>query len=339
MARKIPSIPIADSPPVTTDDFSLIKGIGPILSKRLHKAGIYSYNQLAVLSPAALAEKISGLSAKQITRQDWIGQAHKLAPQKTRFKSPIKKVTKRIIRQHYVNFTIEFLLDEKNRIRCTRVVHVQSGDADTWAGWGADQLVDFLARHAGAHIPAKRFEIPENSVVRRQSHGITDSAPSLIEVKSPAPLPPLSDIREIAQSSTEVIKPVLQSSANTNLAGILRLQDFKVLPIGSDAPVLSLRQNQPYHVWLTLDLNNVVLPNNIPLSYKATINFKQLGGANCLVAEESSTIQLSDCVTLDIICASPPPGTYRPETFVRLFSDETDLGLMASLKGDLIQVL
>jgi hypothetical protein len=247
-------------------------------------------------------------------------------------------VAKRIIHQHYVNFTIEFLLDEKNRIRCTRVVHVQSGDADTWAGWGADQLFDFLARHAGVHIPATRFEIPENSVVRRHLLGISDSGPSLIEVKSSAPLPPLLDIRETTQSSTSVIKPVLQSPVNTNFAGILRLQDFKVLPIGSDAPVLSLRQSQPYHVWLTLDFTNVVVPNNIPLSYKATINFKQLGGASCLVAEEICTIQLSDCVTLDIICASPPPGTYRPDAFVRLFSDETDLGLMASLKGDLIQV-
>jgi hypothetical protein len=323
---------------VPTDDFSLIKGIGPILSKRLHKAGIYTYNQLAVLSPAALAEKVSGLSAKQITRQDWIGQAHKLAPKKTRSKPHRKEVVRQIIRQHYVNFTIEFLLDEKNRIRCTRVVHIQSGDADTWAGWEADQLVDFLARHAGVRIPAKKFESPENSVARRQLLEISDSGSSLIEVKSPAPLHLLSDIRETTQSGTEVIKPVLQSPANTNFAGILRLQGIKVLPTGSNVPVHSLRQDQPYHVRLTLDLTNVVVPSNIPLRYKATINFKQLGGASCLVAEESCTIQLSDCVTLDIICDGLPPGTYRPDAFVRLFSDETDLGLMASVKGDLIQV-
>ena len=78
MARKSLGISTADSPPVTTDDLILIKGIGSILAKRLHKAGIYSYNQLAVLSPDALAEKVSGLSAKHITRQDWIGQARAL---------------------------------------------------------------------------------------------------------------------------------------------------------------------------------------------------------------------------------------------------------------------
>jgi hypothetical protein len=218
------------------------------------------------------------------------------------------------------------------------VVHVQSGDADTWAGWGADQLVDFLARHAGVRIPAKRFEIPENSEVRRQLLGVSNSVSSLIEVKSLAPLPLLSDIRETPQSRTEITKPVLQSPTNTTFASILRLQDFKFLPTGSDTPVHSLRQNQSYHVRLTLDLTKVVAPSNIPLRYKATINFKQLGGASCLVAEESCGIQSSDCVTLDIICANPPLGTYRPDAFVRLFSDETDLVLMASLKGDLIQV-
>ncbi len=133
-------------------------------------------------------------------------------------------------------------------------------------------------------------------------------------------------------------KPILQSPVNTDFAGILRLQDFIVLPIGSDTPIYSLHQNQSYLVRLTLDLANVVIPNDIQLRYKATINFKQLGGASCLVAEESCAIKLSDCVTLDIICTNAPPGLYRPNVIVRIFSDETDFGLMASLKGDLIQV-
>ena len=337
MARKQPGIPTADSPP-ETNDFSLIKGIGPVLSQRLHDAGICTYNQLASLSPAELAEKVSGLSAKQIVRQDWIGQAHKLAPKKTRPKPSQKGAAKRTSRQHYVNFTIEFLLDEKNRMRRTRVVHVQSGDADTWAGWEADQLIGFIARHTGVRIPAKRLENPENSADHRQSPRNSDGESSPIKVKRPKPLPLFSDIRAKTQPGTEISKPILQSPVNTNFAGILRLQDFIVLPIGSDTPIYSLHQDQPYLVRLTLDLANVVIPNDIQLRYKATINFKQLGGASCLVAEESCAIKPSDCVTLDIICTNAPPGLYRPNVIVRIFSDETDFGLMASLKGDLIQV-
>ena len=176
MARKQLGTPTADSPPVT-DDFSLIKGIGPVLSQRLHDAGICTYNQLASLSPAELAEKIGGLSAKQIARQDWTSQAHKLAPKKTRPRPPQKGAAKRTSHQHYVNFTIEFLLDEKNRMRRTRVVHVQSGDADTWAGYEADQLIGFIARHTGVRIPVKRLENPENSEEHRQSPRILVANP------------------------------------------------------------------------------------------------------------------------------------------------------------------
>jgi hypothetical protein len=301
--------------------------------------GIHTFTQLAALSPAKLAGKVSGLSVKQITHQDWIGQARKIARKKPQPKHYEKTTTSSLtFRQHYENFTIEFLLDEKNRVRCTRVAHVQSGDADTWAGWKADQLVDFLARHAGVCIRAKTFEIPENLEIRKQLLGISDNGSSFMGIKSPSPSLLLSNIEETAQSDTEIIKPVIQSPTNTTFASILRLQDFKVLPIGSDTPVHSLRQNQPYQVRLTLDLTKVVAPRNIQLRYKAKINFKQLGGASCLVAEESCGILPSECVTLDIICASPPPGTYRPDAFVRLFSDKTDLGLMASLRGDLIQV-
>lgn len=78
MARKTPGNLTAGSPPMT-DDFSLIKGIGPVLSRRLHEAGLCTYSQLSSLSPDELAEKVGGLSAKQIARQDWIGQAAKLA--------------------------------------------------------------------------------------------------------------------------------------------------------------------------------------------------------------------------------------------------------------------
>ena len=157
MARKTPGSPTAGSPPVT-DDFSLIKGIGPVLSRRLHDAGICTYDQLASLSPAQLAEKVGGLSAGQIAKQDWTGQADKLAPKKTSSRPPPKETPKRTLHQHYENFTIEFLLDEKKTMRRTRVVHIQSGDADTWAGWEADQLIDFLARHSGTRLPGKKLE-------------------------------------------------------------------------------------------------------------------------------------------------------------------------------------
>jgi Helix-hairpin-helix domain len=68
--------------PPEFDDLKLINGIGPAVERRLHGVGIYTYAQLAALSPADIAAAVAdlaGLSAERIIKQDWISQARKLA--------------------------------------------------------------------------------------------------------------------------------------------------------------------------------------------------------------------------------------------------------------------
>jgi hypothetical protein len=337
MARKLSGIPSAGSPPVT-DDFSLVKGIGPVLSRRLLEAGICTYSQLASLSPAQLSEKVGGISARQIAKQDWTGQAHKLAPKRTRSMSPHKEAPKQALHQHYENFTIEFLLDEKKAMRRTRVVHIQSGDADTWAGWEGDQLLDFLARHTGTRLPGKKLEKKASlpAPIPPPSNISPEPAPTKVNIVEPRTQIP--NLQEALHTGPEFVPPVLQAPKNTGFAGTLHLQDFCILPFGSSSPARSIREDQSCQARITLDLNSVVAPSDAPLQYDVTITFKQLGGVSYLVGEENNPIERSGCVTLNFFFTSPPPGLYRPEIFAKLFSDETLPGLMASLKGELIQV-
>jgi len=68
--------------PPEFDDLKLINGIGPAVERRLHGVGIYTYAQLAALSPADIAAAVAdlaGLSAERIIKQNWISQARKLA--------------------------------------------------------------------------------------------------------------------------------------------------------------------------------------------------------------------------------------------------------------------
>jgi hypothetical protein len=68
--------------PARIDDLELINGIGPAVEKRLNGVGIFTFAQLAALSPADVAAAVAGLaglSAERIVKQDWIGQARKLA--------------------------------------------------------------------------------------------------------------------------------------------------------------------------------------------------------------------------------------------------------------------
>lgn len=81
MSKKRSETSRGEEPP-EINDLKLINGIGPAVERRLHGVGIYTYSQLAALSPADITSAvagISGLTSERIIKQDWIGQARKRA--------------------------------------------------------------------------------------------------------------------------------------------------------------------------------------------------------------------------------------------------------------------
>ena len=151
------------------DDFKIIHGIGPLYEKHLRDAGIRMFAQLAKLSPEDVATHIPNLSASKIRKQGWVLQARKLASKKTEVKSPRKKPTISTTRQHYENFTVEFLLNEKNKLRRLRIMHVQSGDVETWANWRQEEVSHFLARHTGVRFPKEKNQKQDASTAEPKS--------------------------------------------------------------------------------------------------------------------------------------------------------------------------
>ena len=68
--------------PPAFNDLKLIDGASSAVERRLHGLSIYTFAQLAALSPADIAASVAGLSgltAERIIKQNWIGQARKLA--------------------------------------------------------------------------------------------------------------------------------------------------------------------------------------------------------------------------------------------------------------------
>jgi NADH-quinone oxidoreductase subunit E len=66
--------------PAKPDDLKKINGIGPKLEKVLNDLGIWTYGQLATWGPAEIAWVDDYLAFKgRIDRDDWLGQAAKLA--------------------------------------------------------------------------------------------------------------------------------------------------------------------------------------------------------------------------------------------------------------------
>ncbi len=64
---------------IELDDFQKIVGIGPVIEKKLHEAGIYSYMELASVTPQEL-ERIVGVEIRNLSDEvDIINQAKKLS--------------------------------------------------------------------------------------------------------------------------------------------------------------------------------------------------------------------------------------------------------------------
>ena len=68
-----------DSTPVKPDDLIVIKGIGPVIAGKLNNAGIYTFKQLAAITPAQLREIVGDVIQRLADEQDIINQAKNLA--------------------------------------------------------------------------------------------------------------------------------------------------------------------------------------------------------------------------------------------------------------------
>lgn len=323
-----------------TDDLMQIRGIGPSLTDRLHEAGILTFSQLASISPEKLAARINGLTAKHISAQNWIGQARKLAQMKYPPKTPKRQDEPPTPRQHYANFTIEFLFDDKKEVRRTRVTHIQSGVEATWAGWQTVRLNDFLVRQTHIHSPNRKLLPKTNESAGSEASQNARVEPSSQFVEAHKPVSPSSDNLSVNRDPpvNEVLGQNLPSRVIPDSTGSLCLSQLEVVTSDSDVPIFALRQGQPYLLRLTLDLQAAFSTKDSPQAYETLIIFKQFNGQDYFMNVAGSIRLSSDKLTISLAGISLPQGMYRLHASVRLPPDKTSPEMTAFLKGDLLQV-
>lgn len=308
------------SHPMQKDDFKRIHGIGPGIESRLYGAHIHTFAQLAALTPHDLAlelQGLAGLSTERIVQQDWIGQARKLAEEKTEERAvqaeewtelspaPIHSedyaegiveeglASDRLTpqsRKHYVNFTVELWLEENNDVRRTRVIHVQDHSEIAWSGWEGQKLIDFIVERARLFQPAQ---------------------PAIAEQPQTEPAygqPPLETGREFS--------PPVQAAA---LAGELMLKEMKVATMENPHPTHILDSSQPFHIHLELDLSKINAPPGASLGYSAKVFAEDLSkGTHLMVVDDQGEIMLTEEADIEIEGNRLPAGIYRLETVVNL---------------------
>ncbi len=79
MARQviIPAPP--ETVPAKPDDLQVIKGIGPVIAKKLNDAGICTFRELAAITPQRLREIVGDVIQRLANEEDILVQAQRLA--------------------------------------------------------------------------------------------------------------------------------------------------------------------------------------------------------------------------------------------------------------------
>jgi helix-hairpin-helix protein len=159
VSRRNPTKPApADQP---SDDFQQIPGIGAATERRLHGAGILTYQDLAARSPEQIAASLAGmagLSPARIASQNWTGRARELAG------PPVPPLPSEPD-QRYASFHIELLLDVDDSVRRTKVHHHQTDTDDAWPGWDEARLLALLR----GHIPPLAARQPADAADQQSS--------------------------------------------------------------------------------------------------------------------------------------------------------------------------
>jgi len=303
------------------DNLRAIHGIGPAIEERLMMADIRTYIQLASSTPnklAGLFTDMTGLSSKRIEEMDWIGQAKELAKE-SELPEPEEEGLRDFDGQHYAVFTVELLLDKENGVRRTRAMHIGTQREETWAGWDASRLLEFIVEQANLFIPeeVKTLEVPRTP---------TRVAPAMA-APSMAPAP---------------AKPSISASPGTSLAGELHLSQFSVQANGHGGK-RAIQSGRPFVVQLTLDLTEVKASPEVPLEYRASLYAKNLNRGDYLeLGEARGSVLPVDLLRIDVGNKALEPGLYRMTAIVMLGppgqEPKAGSGLMAMMEGGLIAV-
>jgi hypothetical protein len=190
---------------------------------------------------------------------------------------------------HPATFTVELLLDENNDVHSARVMHVESQREESWSGWPATKLIDFLSESVELNIPSDEPALANAEEPEQEPALTTDSEPPTSVAPKPA------------------------------LTGTPHLRDMKILAAGSSVPRRLLPHDQLSDIRLTLDLSEVTVPGNSLLDYKAVIYRKSRSDpSGQIVAESEGTIEPADNVTIDATVNLLAVGSYRLSATVML---------------------
>ena len=274
------------------DDFQQIQGIGAAIDRRLHDAGILTYDDLAVLTPEQIAANlagVAGLSPARIAGQDWTGQARRLA-------GPAAVPLPSEPSQGYASFHIELLLDVDRSVRRTKVRHHQSRTDAAWAGWDEDRLLALLRDH----IPLMAPWQPKEAV----------DPPSMTEPETA--VPPAGHPETATLSKDQPATADLPSSS-------LRVDHLGLTREGRRSQ--SWVPGEPTAIGFTLRVDRTSTLQADTLDFTADVTASSTLGDNqrWSLGTVEGAVHVDEPLSVELTGEPLPRGLYRPEAIVLIY--------------------
>lgn len=297
------------------DDFRKIAGIGAAIERRLHDAGILTYQDLAAGSPeqiaASLAE-VTGLSSARIASQDWTGQARQLA-------GPLASPLPSEPSQHYTSFHIELLLDVDNSVRRTKVHHHQSGTDDAWPGWDEDKLLALMRGHLPLMVPRQPAETID------------------LESSATAPRPGQPETAAPSRDKPETARPPVSRSSS-----FLRIEELSLIREGQRSRIWA--PGEPTSIRFSLRVNRTSTLRAATLDFTADVTAISKLGDNqrWTLGTVQGAIRMDEPLSVELTGQPLRPGLYRLEATVLIYptdhTPESQPLHSRRASGELIQV-
>jgi hypothetical protein len=301
------------------DDFRLIKGLTKTAKAKLHTAGILTFAQLAAMSPHEVIVAIGSsqeITAEHILREDWIGQASKLAaPTEVVVEPGIEPPAQQPIPEpdeRRTSFALELKLNEDNTVRQTRVMYVESEETDAeenWPGWDETRLLGFIARR-GKITSTPKVEMKETQAAPATGISIEER---LNQLFSKSGVGATANAFSVTNPSVEAVPAKLVPPLSSKL---------EVFAGESGVPSGLAVSGEPYCVRVRLDSTEVKPLAASELAYRVTVYARHLASKfepkqYLVIGESEGVLAATDELVFTVNGAKLSQGAYRLHAAVR----------------------
>lgn len=296
------------------DNFRLIHGLPRSAKAKLHAAGILTFAQLAAMSPNEIAAAVGDsvkTTAEQILREDWIGQAGKLTAANDNIVSDAESIPQPSANERRTSFALELKMNEKQKVKQTRVLHVESEQKDAeeiWTGWDETRLLNFIARRAGIVD-----QVQPDKTQAKKEEGLPTSAVSIeerlrrLQAKSDAATD--QSVPSETMSAIELPESTFSVASGPS-------KKLEVFPKGSNAPSRATQNDQAFSIKILLDSAEIAPLTADELAYTVTVYAKRItptgaAGKHTVVGKSQGVIAPANNMIFAVEGARLAQGAYR----------------------------